>query len=131
MDAAVATRSETPLVRPGAGNASGAEIAPGRTVDQRVGRAAALGALIGLVVMSALGTAMALATGFDMTDSLGLGVFAGVWGGPGFGGMLGATLAYVRAADRPDEPDVIAIAAPVRERNTRVVAPTTAERGAA
>jgi hypothetical protein len=32
-----------------------------------------------------------------MVDSLGLGAFAGVWGGPGFGGMLGAILAYARA----------------------------------
>ena len=145
MDAAAAGRSETALVRPGVGwiprrerharevlgSASAAEIAPGRTVDQRIGRAAVRGVLIGLVAMGALGTAMGLATGFDMIDSLGLGAFAGIWGGPGFGGMLGATLAYVRAQNRQDQRDVIAIEAPVRERTTRVVVPTTTERGAA
>jgi hypothetical protein len=145
MDAAVARRSETPLVRPGAGgvrpckryvrevigSASPAEIAPDLTVDQHIGRAAVRGVLIGLVAMSALGTGMGLATGFDLIDSLGLGAFAGIWGGPGFGGMLGATLAYVRARDRQDERDVIAIEAPVRERTTRVVVPTSTERGAA
>jgi hypothetical protein len=144
MDAAVAGRSETPLVRPGAGgvrpreqhahdfvgSASAAEIASDLTVDQRVGRAAVRGVLVGLVAMSALGTGMGLATGFDMIDSLGLGAFAGVWGGPGFGGMLGATLAYVRA-ERQHERDVIAIEAPARERTTRVAVPTTTARGAA
>ena len=71
-----------------------AEIAPELTVDQRVGRAAWHGVLIGLVGMTALGTGLGLATGYDMIGSLGLGAFAGVWGGPGFGGMLGAVLAY-------------------------------------
>jgi hypothetical protein len=145
MDAAAAGRSETALVRPGAGgvrprkrharevlgSASPAEIAPDLTVDQRIGRAAVRGVLIGLVAMSAVGTGMGFAAGFDMMDSLGLGAFAGIWGGPGFGGMLGATLAYVRAQDRQDQRDVIAIEAPVRERTTRVVVSTITERGAA
>jgi hypothetical protein len=145
MDAATAGRSDTALIRPGAGgvrlrkrhardvlgSASPAEIAPDLTIDQRIGRAAVRGVLIGLVAMSALGSAMALATGFDMIDSLGLGAFAGIWGGPGFGGMLGATLAYVRAQDRQDQRDVIVIETPVRDRTTRVVVPTTTERGAA
>jgi hypothetical protein len=145
MEAAVVRASETPLVRRGGGgvrpwkrgarealgSASVAEIGPDLMVEQRIGRAAWRGVLIGLVGMSALGTGMGLATGFDMIDSLGIGAFAGVWGGPGFGGMLGATLAYVRTQGRQDGSDVIAIEAPVGERASHVVAPTTAERGAA
>jgi hypothetical protein len=145
MDAAVASRSETPRVRPGAdgvrprkrhahevlGSAAVPEIAPDLTVDQRIGRAAVRGGLIGLVAMSALGTGMGLATGFDVIDSLGIGAFAGIWGGPGFGGMLGATVAYVRAQDRPDEHDVSATEAPIGERTSGVAVPTTTARGAA
>jgi hypothetical protein len=114
MSSAVAEVSETTLVRPRAGGvlrrsrrlrlaparAGATEIAPELTVDQRVGRAAWRGVLVGLVAMTALATGLGLATGYDMIASLGLGAFAGVWGGPGFGGMLGAILAYLREEQR-------------------------------
>lgn len=91
--------------------ASAAEIAPELTVDQRIGRAAWHGVLVGLVAMSALGTGMGLAAGCALVDSLALGAFAGVWGGPGFGGMLGAILAYARAEHREDGHEVTAVEA--------------------
>ena len=100
-----------------------AENAPELTVDQRVGRAAWHGVLIGLVGMTALGTGLGLATGYDMIGSLGLGAFAGVWGGPGFGGMVGAVLAYARAEHRQSGHDVIAIEA--GQRNPRGPVQTT------
>jgi hypothetical protein len=123
MGSAVTPRSETTLFRPGAGSvrpwkrrsrqalgsAPAAEVAPELTVEQRVGRAAWRGVLIGLVAMAALGTGLGLATGYDMIESLGLGAFAAIWGGPGFGGMLGAILAYVRAEQREGAHSVLAI----------------------
>ena len=131
MDASVSGRFET---APGPSSADATDVgsASGLTVDQRVGRGAAWGVLIGLVAMSLLGTGMGLVSGQAMTDSLAIGAFAGVWGGPGFGGMLGATLAYTRAERRQeDERDVVVIAAPVGERSSRVHLTATVQRGAA
>lgn len=130
MDASVPGRFETTQGPPSAGAAAVAS-ASGPTADQRVARGAVWGILIGLVAMSALGTGMGLVTGQAMTDSLAIGAFAGFWGGPGFGGMLGATLAYTRAEARQDERDAVARAAPAGKRAIPDRVPTTAQRGAA
>ena len=135
MGSAVAGASEITLVPPGAGGGgvrlrsrrsvqasratSAAAAAPELTVDQRVGRAAWRGVLVGLAGMTVLATGLGLATGFDLIDSLGLGAFAGVWGGPGFGGMLGAILAYVHAEDRAHEHDGVATEAGDRGERPR------------
>ena len=67
--------------------------------DGRVGRAAVRGALAGFVVVFSVATAIGLNSGFNLAGSVGLGLFAGFWGGPGFGGMLGATLHIIWAQD--------------------------------
>lgn len=62
-----------------------------------VGRAAVRGGIIALVTVFAFATGIGLSAGFDLAGAVGLGLFAGFWGGPGFGGMLGATLHIIRA----------------------------------
>ena len=61
-----------------------------------IGRAAVNGALLGFVVVLAVVTGIALAAGAGLISALGVGAFAALWGGPGWGGMVGA----VRYADR-------------------------------
>lgn len=63
-----------------------------------MGRAAVRGAIIAFVLVFAVATGIGLNAGFDLGGAAGLGLFAGFWGGPGFGGMLGATLHIIRAA---------------------------------
>jgi hypothetical protein len=61
-----------------------------------IGRAAVNGTLVGFVVVLAIVTGIALAAGAGVIGALGVGAFAALWGGPGWGGMVGA----VRYADR-------------------------------
>jgi len=133
MDTSMAGRTETPPRPAGAGGTrtSTVEVVPGPTVEQRIGRAAVRGVVIGLVVMTALGTGMGLVTGFDLIGSLGIGAFAGFWGGPGFGGMLGATLAYVRAEGPEAQRAVIVLKPPTDQAIAGTATPTPRQRGAA
>ena len=59
-------------------------------------RGAVIGTVIGFVVVGAVTVAIALNAGTSVVAALGVGAFAAFWGGPGFGGMLGATLGVTR-----------------------------------
>jgi hypothetical protein len=64
-----------------------------------LGRAILRGSLIGFVVVAAAAFGIARAAGWSSGSALGVAAFAGLWGGPGFGGMMGATLAANRSHD--------------------------------
>jgi hypothetical protein len=64
--------------------------------DPRIGRAAGTGAAIGFVSALVLVTAVGSASGMDVGSAVGLGTFVGIWGGAGFGFMMGATTALSR-----------------------------------
>lgn len=68
--------------------------------EPRIGRSAAIGALVGFVIVGLLYGGVVLAGGADRPGALGVAVFAGIWGGPGFGAMLGATIAATPPKDR-------------------------------
>jgi hypothetical protein len=62
-----------------------------------LGQAVLRGSLIGFAVVAAIVWVVAHLAGYGTTPALGVAAFAGLWGGPGFGGMMGATLAANRA----------------------------------
>lgn len=65
-----------------------------------LGRAALLGSLAGLTVIGLVIAATAVAIGVDVVGALGLGAFVGVWGGVGFGLMVGGTFTLVRNTEK-------------------------------
>lgn len=64
--------------------------------EPHVGRAAVMGAVIGFLLAAPLFTVVGLVFGAGLTGALAIGVFVGVWGGCGWGGMLAASLALTR-----------------------------------
>ena len=73
------------------------------TAESAALRGALIGTVIGFFVVSGFTIAAALNAGTSLIAAAGLGLFAGFWGGPGFGGMLGATLAVTRNEERERE----------------------------
>ena len=85
---------------------SDTDLATALEEDARVGRAAAQGAVVGLIGISALVTlAGVLLCGLSWASAVGLGVFVGMWGGLGFGFMFGASWAGMRVMDSHDVRD--------------------------
>ena len=72
---------------------------PAMLEEPNVGRTAAIGAVIGLVVMTTLVTLVGLVNNFGFGPSFGLGLFIGLWGGAGSGFMIGATVPLSRYLD--------------------------------
>ena len=66
------------------------------TIEQRAGRAAVIGALIGFVGVSAAVAVLGLVNGLGGVSSLGLGLFVATFGGIGFGAMVAASLVAAR-----------------------------------
>jgi hypothetical protein len=66
-----------------------------------VGRSAAIGAMLGFLVVAATITAAVTARGMGFAASLALGTYVGMFGGAGFGCMVGAVVVLAR----PDDPD--------------------------
>jgi hypothetical protein len=73
---------------------------PGRTAGESLGRDAAIGGLIGFVLMGAAVFVMATAAGAEAAGSLWIGGFCAVWGGLGFGSMMGAIASSMREERR-------------------------------
>ncbi len=73
------------------------------TTESAAMRGAIVGTFIGFVAVGVATVAIALNAGTSMIAAVGLGAFAGFWGGPGFGGMLGATLGATRNDERERE----------------------------
>ncbi len=72
---------------------------PVRTGDAAVGRNGMIGYLIGFVVTTIGITIGGTVGGLEFWSSFGLGAFVGLWGGGGFGFMLGATLPMAMQTD--------------------------------
>jgi hypothetical protein len=67
-----------------------------RSDGPNIVRAAWVGALIGLVVVTAAVALAGILGGIERGSALGLGAFIGIWGGTGFGLMMGATITIAR-----------------------------------
>ena len=64
-----------------------------------IGHAVLRGSLIGFAIVATIAWLVARLGGYSTADAFGVAAFAGLWGGPGFGGMMGATLAASRVHD--------------------------------
>jgi hypothetical protein len=58
--------------------------------ERGIGRAAVRGSIVGFVIICVFVTAVGMYAGVPLGGAIAMGVFAGLFGGPGFGGMLGA-----------------------------------------
>jgi hypothetical protein len=56
------------------------------------------GAIVGYFVVLIIIGSIVFATGAALGTALGIGAFAGVWGGPGWGGMMAAQVQADRLA---------------------------------
>jgi hypothetical protein len=72
---------------------------PERTAESTTMRSAALGYVVGAVLSTILVGVGGILAGLGAGPAFGLGAFIGVWGGGGFGFMLGATLVLGRHHD--------------------------------
>ncbi len=68
-------------------------------VEHAAGRGMLQGAAAGFVIVASVTVGIMLNAGAGLVPSLGVAAFAGFWGGPGFGGMLGATVASIHAEE--------------------------------
>jgi len=73
-----------------------ATAAGGASDEAGLARAFVVGSLIGFVVVFVLFGGLTLAAGMGIGAALGVGSFTAFWGGPGFGGMMGAVLHHSR-----------------------------------
>jgi hypothetical protein len=68
-----------------------------RTADEQIGRSATMGAILGFFGVSLAVAVLGIVIGQHPGASLALGVFVGLFGGLGFGAMMGASVATNRA----------------------------------
>lgn len=62
-----------------------------------IGRSFVVASLVGGLITFAVTGGITLLASHQVGPALGVGLFAAFWGGPGFGGMLGAVRASSRA----------------------------------
>jgi hypothetical protein len=80
-----------------------------------------IGYVVGFIVSVISITIAGTLAGFGFGNSLGLGVFVGMWGGGGFGAMMGGTVPVARYSD--------AQSARSAHRSRRATSPTPTARG--
>lgn len=83
------------MARPAPGTAP-PSTAPSTSDDAGLARAFVRGSVVGSVAVFVLLGGLTLAAGMGAAAALGVGAFTAFWGGPGFGGMMGAVLHYSR-----------------------------------
>ena len=64
-----------------------------------IGHTAMIGCLVGFLVVAGVITVSGTLAGIGFGASLALGAFVGMWGGAGFGFMMGSTLPLARYLD--------------------------------
>lgn len=84
-----------------------AVVLPAESAGPSFGKSVLVGSTIAFVIVFTVAAGVSLWGGFSVIDAIGLGVFAGLWGGPGFGGMLGAIAHYVRTEEGATAPRTV------------------------
>lgn len=65
--------------------------------EQGLARAFVIGSIVGFIAVFVVFAGLTLAVGMGIGPAVGVGVFTACWGGPGFGGMMGAVLHHSKA----------------------------------
>lgn len=86
-----------PVAAPAPTAAGHDETGDAAALEAGVGRSAAAGAALGFVLFTLFVGLLGAWVGLDVRGALFLGMFAGAWGGVGFGVMVGSVLAINRA----------------------------------
>jgi hypothetical protein len=73
--------------------------APAELSEAGIGRAAVKGAIIGYFAVLMIVAGIVLAAGAGLGVALAVGAYVAIWGGPGWGGMIGAQRYADRIAD--------------------------------
>lgn len=68
-------------------------------LEKAAGRYAIIGAITGFVITTIVVILGAMSQGEGIGGATGLGLFVGIWGGGGFGAMVGAAIAAMRDTD--------------------------------
>jgi hypothetical protein len=74
-------------------------------VESGIARVVYTAGVIGTISMLAIGIGISLVGGTTLIDAVGIGAFAALWGGPGFGGMAGGIYYVSREAKRNQNED--------------------------
>jgi hypothetical protein len=69
------------------------------SADQRLGRAFVRGTIAGTLLVFLFCGGVSLWAGLALGPAIGIGAFTAFWGGPGFGGMMGATVYFSNHLD--------------------------------
>jgi hypothetical protein len=64
------------------------------TAEQHLSRAFLKGTIVGTVLVFLFCGGISLLSGLALGPAIGIGAFTAFWGGPGFGGMMGATIYF-------------------------------------
>jgi hypothetical protein len=88
------------LTSDGTTSSGSPDLRPPSPADPRFGRAGAIGAVIGFLLVGAGAMLTGYLAGLGAGGSLGLAVLVGFFGGCGWGGMVGATACAQRAEAR-------------------------------
>jgi hypothetical protein len=75
------------------------------SAEGRAGRWAAAGAVVGFSTVAVAVTVVALALGLGAGDAVGLGAYVGIWGGTGFGFMMGGCIGLMLPTTAVDGAD--------------------------
>jgi hypothetical protein len=76
--------------------------ATAQTTDPEVstiGRGIVIGAVLGWIGVTSMATVLGLVSGMGLTSAFGFAACVSVWGGLGFGAMMGGTVAFTRDLD--------------------------------
>ncbi len=85
----ISTTRDVTAIEPEVGS-----IARALTADERLGRAFVRGTILGTVLVFLFCGGISLLAGLGIGAAIGVGAFTAFWGGPGFGGMMGATVYF-------------------------------------
>ncbi|HWJ98275.1 MAG TPA: hypothetical protein VNQ33_08955 [Acidimicrobiales bacterium] len=78
-----------------------------RDGEPGLGRSIAVAAAVSMAVVLAAVTGVLVATGAPVVTSLGIGAFAALWGGGGFGAMIGGVLYAQRVEEPVSRPSLV------------------------